>query len=96
MGRQEVRSFLGGRHKDDRRLYVSTGGFTKDAQYEADRAYILLEMWTLDHVVRALIEHYDTTTLRHYDTTTLRHYRRRDQTSRSVEAAVLARLTLYT
>lgn len=88
MGRQEVRSFLGGRHKDDRRLYVSTGGFTKDAQYEADRAYILLAMWTLDHVVRALIEH--------YDTTTLRHYRRRDQTSRSVEAAVLARLTLYT
>lgn len=63
MGRQEVRSFLGGRHKDDRRLYVSTGGFTKDAQYEADRAYILLAMWTLDHVVRALIEHYDTTTL---------------------------------
>lgn len=61
MGRQEVRSFLGGRHKDDRRLYVSTGGFTKDAQYEADRAYILLAMWTLDHVVRALIEHYDAT-----------------------------------
>ena len=38
MGSQEIRSFLGGRHKDDRGLYVSTGGFTKDAQYEADRA----------------------------------------------------------
>jgi restriction system protein len=61
MGSQEIRSFLGGRHKDDRGLYVSTGGFTKDAQYEADRASIPLAMWTLDHIVRALIEHYDAT-----------------------------------
>lgn len=61
MGSQEIRSFLGGRHKDDRGLYVSTGGFTKDALYEADRASIPLTMWTLDHVVRALIEHYDGT-----------------------------------
>ncbi|WP_337245754.1 restriction endonuclease [Luteimonas sp. gir] len=61
MGSQEIRSFLGGRHKDDRGLYVSTGGFTKDAQYEADRASIPLAMWTLEHVVRALVEHYDAT-----------------------------------
>jgi restriction system protein len=61
MGSQEIRSFLGGRHKDDRGLYVSTGGFTKDAQYEADRASIPLAVWTLDHLVRALIEHYDAT-----------------------------------
>lgn len=61
MGSQEIRSFLGGRHKDDRGLYVSTGGFSKDALYEADRASIPLAMWTLDHVVRALIEHYDGT-----------------------------------
>ncbi len=61
MRSQEIRSFLGGRHKDDRGLYVSTGGFTRDAQYEADRAPIPLAMWTLDHVVRALVEHYDAT-----------------------------------
>lgn len=61
MGSQEIRSFLGGRHKDDRGLYVSTGGFSKDALYEADRASIPLAMWTLDHLVRALIEHYDGT-----------------------------------
>jgi restriction system protein len=61
MGSQDIRSFLGGRHKDDRGLYVSTGGFSKDAQYEADRASIPLAMWTLDHAVRALIEHYDAT-----------------------------------
>lgn len=61
MGSQDIRSFLGGRHKDDRGLYVSTGGFTKDALYEADRASIPLALWTLDHVVRALIEHYSAT-----------------------------------
>lgn len=61
MGAPDIRSFLGGRHKDDRGLYVSTGGFTKDALYEADRAAIPLAMWTLDNVVRALVEHYDQT-----------------------------------
>lgn len=61
IGSQDIRSFLGGRHKDDRGLYVSTGGFSKDAQYEADRAAIPLALWTLDHVVRALMEHYDAT-----------------------------------
>lgn len=61
MGAPDIRSFLGGRHKDDRGLYVSTGGFTKDAWYEADRAAIPLAMWTLDNVVRALVEHYDQT-----------------------------------
>lgn len=61
MSSPDIRSFLGGRHKDDRGLYVSTGGFTKDAQYEADRASIPTTLWTLDHVVRALVEHYDAT-----------------------------------
>ncbi|QLF95052.1 restriction endonuclease [Pseudomonas sp. ABC1] len=59
MGSQQIRSFLGGRHKDDRGLYVSTGGFTKDAYYEADRASIPLTLWTLDNVARALIDNYE-------------------------------------
>lgn len=61
MSSSDVRSFLGGRHKDDRGLYVSTGGFTRDAYYEADRATIPVALWTLDHVVRALMEHYEAT-----------------------------------
>lgn len=61
MGSQEIRSFLGGRHAEDRGLYVSTGGYSKDAHYEADRAKIPLTLWTLDHLVRALLEHYETT-----------------------------------
>ena len=32
MGAPEVRSFLGGRHQDDKGLYVSSGGFTKEAK----------------------------------------------------------------
>jgi len=59
MGSKEIRSFLGGRHKDDRGLYVSTGGFTKDAYYEAERASIPLTLLDLDDLVKALVENYE-------------------------------------
>lgn len=59
MGSKEIRSFLGGRHKDDRGLYVSTGGFSKDARYEGDRANIPLTLWELDDIVRALVDYYE-------------------------------------
>jgi restriction system protein len=59
MGSQEVRSFLGGRHKDDKGLYVSTGGFSKDARYEAERASIPLTLMDLDDLVKAILEHYE-------------------------------------
>ena len=59
MGAPEVRGFLGGRHKDDRGLYVSTGGFTRDAYYEAERAPIPLTLMTLDDLARALIDSYE-------------------------------------
>jgi restriction system protein len=59
MGSQEIRSYLGGRHKDDRGLYVSTGGFSKDAKYEADRASIPLTLMDIDELVDAVIENYE-------------------------------------
>jgi len=59
MGSQEIRSFLGGRHKDDKGLYVSTGGFSKDARYEAERASIPLTLMDMDDLVKALLEHYE-------------------------------------
>ncbi|HEY0626445.1 MAG TPA: restriction endonuclease [Allosphingosinicella sp.] len=59
MGAQEIRSFLGGRHADDRGLYVSTGGFTKDALYEAERASTVTHLMTLDGLAEALINQYD-------------------------------------
>lgn len=61
MGSADIRSFLGGRHPEDRALYVSTGGFSRDALYEADRASIPTVLWTLDHIVRTLMEYYDAT-----------------------------------
>ena len=59
MGAQEIRSFLGGRHADDRGLYVSTGGFSREARYEAERASTVTHLMDLDQVARALIEQYD-------------------------------------
>ncbi|AEF34595.1 restriction endonuclease [Mycolicibacter sinensis] len=61
MGSTDIRSFLGGRHPDDRGLYVSTGGFTKDARYEADRSTVPLALWTLDEVTKALLDNYEST-----------------------------------
>lgn len=59
IGAPEIRGFLGGRHADDKGLYVSTGGFTKEARYEAERANIPLMLMTIDDLVKTLIEHYD-------------------------------------
>ena len=60
MGASEIRGFLGGRHQDDKGLYVSTGGFTKDAYYEAERPNIPSTLMNIDGLVRgALLEHYD-------------------------------------
>ena len=59
MGSSDIRSFLGGRHSDDKGLYVSTGGFSKDAYYETERANIPLTLMTLDELVQALLEHYE-------------------------------------
>ena len=53
MGSMAIRGFLGGRHIDDRGSYVNTGGFTKDARYEADRSTVPLALWTLDELTKA-------------------------------------------
>ena len=58
MGTQEIRSFMGGRHSDDKGLYVSTGGFTKEACYEAERAKVPVTLMGRDELVEALIDYY--------------------------------------
>jgi restriction system protein len=59
MGAQEVRSFLGGLRAGDRGLYVSTGGFSREAEYEAERAPIPLTLVDLDVLAELLVQHYD-------------------------------------
>ena len=56
MGSKEIRAFLGGRKAGDRCLYVSTGGFTRDAKYEADRSATPL---TVPQIRELLIDHYE-------------------------------------
>ncbi|MEO1497872.1 MAG: restriction endonuclease [Planctomycetota bacterium] len=55
----QVRSFIGGRQTGDRCLYVSTGGFTKDARYEAERSSVPLTLITLSDLRELLVENYD-------------------------------------
>lgn len=59
MGSQDLRAFIGGRKSNDRCLYVSTGGFTKDARYEAERAAVPLTLITLPVLRRLLVEQYE-------------------------------------
>ena len=59
MGAPAIRSFIAGLRPGDRELYVSTGGFTKEARYEADRAYVPVRLLDLDFFVRNYVETYD-------------------------------------
>ncbi|MYC12365.1 MAG: restriction endonuclease [Gemmatimonadetes bacterium] len=59
MGSQEIRSFTGGLRGTDRGLYVSTGGFTKDAKYEAERSSIPIMVVDSDMLVQLVIQYYD-------------------------------------
>ena len=59
MGADEIRSFLGGRRSGDRCLYVSTGGFTKDARYEAERANVPLRLINMSELRALLLQFYE-------------------------------------
>jgi restriction system protein len=60
MGSQEIRSFTGGLRPGDKGLYVSTGGFSKDAKYEADRSNIPVTLIDSDLLVQLVTQYYDT------------------------------------
>jgi restriction system protein len=59
MAAPDLRTFLGGRKPGDRCIYVSTGGFTKEARYEADRSSIPLALVDLARLAELLVEHYE-------------------------------------
>jgi len=58
MGAPELRTFIGGRKPHENGLYVSTGGFTKEAYYEAERATIPLTLLDFEQLVSAVLESY--------------------------------------
>lgn len=59
MGAPEVRSFLGGLRGEDRGLYISTGGFTREARYEAERAPVPVHLIDLDLLSQLLVQNYE-------------------------------------
>lgn len=59
MGSNEIRSFTGGLRNRDKGLYVSTGGFSKEAKYEAERSNIPISLIDADLLVDLIIQHYD-------------------------------------
>lgn len=59
IGAQDIRSFLGGLRPGDRGLYVSTGGYSKEAKYEAERANVPLTLLDLDELANAIVTHYE-------------------------------------
>lgn len=59
VGAPAIRSFIGGLCAADRGLYVSTGGFTREARYEADRSNVPVRLLDLDGFVRLYVESYE-------------------------------------
>lgn len=62
MGSQDLRTFIGGRKESDKCLYISTGGFTKEARYEAERAKVHLKLIDIDDLAGIITRHYDSFT----------------------------------
>jgi len=59
MGSQDVRNLMGVLRANDKALFVSTGGFTREAKYEAERANNPLTLVDLDRLVDLILQHYD-------------------------------------
>ena len=58
IGAPEVRAFVGGLRRA-KGVYVSTGGFTREAQYEADRSETPLTLVDIDALARLVEQYYD-------------------------------------
>ena len=59
IGAPDIRAFLGGRQPGDRCLYVSTGGFTNEARYEAERSAIPIRLITMPDLRELLVDYYE-------------------------------------
>lgn len=60
MGAPEIRSFIGALRSGDRGIYLSTGGFTREARYESERATVPVSLMDLDDLARLIETHYET------------------------------------
>ena len=54
-----IRGFVGALRQGDRGIFVSTGGFTREARYEADRSMIPVSLVELNRLAELVVEHYE-------------------------------------
>jgi restriction system protein len=59
IGSQDVRSFIGALRAGDRGIYLSTGGFTREARYESERSNVPMSLMDLDDLARLIETHYE-------------------------------------
>lgn len=59
MRAEAIRSFISVLRIGDNGLYISTGGFTKDARYEAERSTIPVTILDIDDLTILLLDNYD-------------------------------------
>jgi len=59
MGSPEIRSFIGALRDGDTGLYLSSGGFTKEARYEAERSTMQLTLVDMDDLADLIVTHYE-------------------------------------
>ena len=59
IGAPVIRGFIGALRDGDSGLFVSTGGFTREARYEAERATIPVTLIDIDDLADLIVVHYE-------------------------------------
>ncbi len=59
MGAPELRGFLGALRTGDRGIFLSTGGFTREARYEGERSNVPVTLLDLDDLARLIEANYE-------------------------------------
>jgi len=59
MGAPVIRGFIGALREGDSGLFISTGGFTREARYEAERSTFPLTLIDLDDLASLIVSHYE-------------------------------------
>jgi restriction system protein len=60
VGAPDIRNFIGGLRGHHKGIFVTTSGFTKEAQYEAERANFAITLIDSDWLVELIISNYET------------------------------------
>lgn len=56
---KQIRSFIGALRQESKGLYISTGGFSKEAYYEAERSIMPITLINADDLINLIRQNYD-------------------------------------